>query len=201
MGAVIVVLVAAGSALGGGVNGTWAGRMIYSQEIGNIPTSAYPTVKLAVGPATISAVFHGRTQAAHDPESATSTCAMRFQFRGGLSSDGWRVYEEVGMPVVTGTGGPPDMSGCQYYTLDGKSRVLLRVRPAGNKLRAEFGEFGLRAPEFGAGYLRGYLSTEATNVLGEGKRRGGRAHRFRLSGLGAVSSACLVCRASASKQD
>ena len=161
VGAVIVVLVAAGSALGGGVNGTWAGRMIYSQEIGNIPTSAYPTVKLAVGPATISAAFHGRTQAAHDPESATSTCAMRFQFRGGLSWTGWRVYEEVGMPVDHGTRWT---AGYVWVPVLHPGREVawssLRLRPAGNKLRAEFGEFGLRAPEFGAGYLRGYLSNK-----------------------------------------
>lgn len=158
-GTMVVALAAAGSTLAGGVNGTWTGRLIIPQEIGNIPTSAYPTAKLVVGPATVSATFHGRTQAAHDPESATSTCTMRLRFRAALSSDGWRVYENVGKPTLAGSvsGGPPDMSPCFYWSTDGKSRVLLRVRPAGNKLKAEFGEFEGREPVFGAGYLRGYL--------------------------------------------
>lgn len=161
LGTMIFALAAAGSALAGSVNGTWVGRMINPQEIGNIPTSAYPTAKLTVGPATISAAFHGRTQAAHDPESATSSCTMRFRFNGALSADGWRVYEEVGKPVLTGSvsGGQPDLSGCFYHVASGQSRVVLRVRPAGAKLKAEFGErFGQQAPEFGGGYVRGYLN-------------------------------------------
>ena len=46
-GLVAVIVVAtlgaiAGSALAG-VNGTWSGRFIIPQEVGNIPSSAYPT--------------------------------------------------------------------------------------------------------------------------------------------------------------
>jgi len=161
MGTVTLALAAVGSALAGGVNGTWSGRMIDPQEIGNIPTSAYPTAKLTVGPATITAVFHGRTQAAHDAESATSTCMMRFRINTALSSNGWRVYEEIGKPALVGTstGGLPDMSGCFYHVPSGQPRVVLRLRPAAAKLKAEFGgRVGQKPPEFGGSYLRGYLA-------------------------------------------
>ena len=155
----VVALAAAGSVLAGGVTGTWNGRLIIPQEVGNVPTSAYPTAKLVVGPGTIVATFHGRTQAAHDPESATSTCTMRLRFRAAMSSDDWRVYENVSKPTLAGSvsGGMPDMSPCFYWNADGKNRVLLRVRPAGDKLKAEFGEFDSHGPVFGTGYVRGYL--------------------------------------------
>jgi hypothetical protein len=87
---------------------------------------------------------------------------MRFRFSGALSSDGWRVYEEIGKPVISGSGaakgGMPDLSPCFRYVPDGSSRVVLRIRPAGTKLKAQFGEsFGKSAPEFGTGGLSGYL--------------------------------------------
>jgi hypothetical protein len=156
---VVLALTVAGSAPAGGVNGTWSGRFITPQEVGNIPTSAYPVAKLVVGAPSITAQFSGRTQAAHDPETATSTCSMRFRFSGVLSSDGWRVYEQVGKPTLSGSvsGGMPDMSACTYDP-SGVSRVVLRVRPAGSSLKAEFGQ---RFRQKGAGVrargLRAYL--------------------------------------------
>jgi hypothetical protein len=102
---VVVAVVGAitGSALGG-VNGIWSGRFITPQEVGNVPSSAYPRAKLVLTAASVSAEFHGKTQAAHDPENAVSTCSMRFHFNSALSSDGWRVYEEVGKPPISGSG-------------------------------------------------------------------------------------------------
>jgi hypothetical protein len=159
-GIVLLVLgVTAGPVLAG-VNGTWSGRFISPQEVGNIPTSAYPTAKVIVGAASLTAQFSGRTQAAHDPETAMSTCSMQFRFRSALSSDGWRVYEQVGKVVLGGSvsGGAPDLSACQGNDPSGASRVVVRLRPAGDKLRAEFGlRVGQKAPEFGLGSLRGYL--------------------------------------------
>ena len=100
--------------------------------------------------------------AAHDPENAVSTCSMRFRFNPELSSDGWRVYEEVGKPVISGSGaangGMPDLSPCFQHVRDGSSRVILRLRPAGTKLKAQFGDrFGKREPEYGSAGLSGYL--------------------------------------------
>jgi hypothetical protein len=159
-GMVVLALAAAGPVLAGGVNGTWSGRFITPQEVGNIPTSAYPTAKLVVSPASIAVQFSGKTMAAHDPETAISTCSMRLRFSSALSSDGWRLYEQVGKPVLTGSvsGGMPDLSACQQYDPSGMSRVVLRVRPAGRTLKAQFGtHIRQRAPEFGPGWLLGYL--------------------------------------------
>jgi hypothetical protein len=140
----------------------WSRRFITPQEVGNIPSSAYPTAKLVVTAASVSAEFHGKTQAAHDPENAVSTCSMRFHFNSALSSDGWRVYEEVGKPVISGSGaakgGMPDLAPCFQYVPDWSSRVVLMVRPAGTKLKAQFGErSGKSEPEFAPGGLSGYL--------------------------------------------
>jgi hypothetical protein len=71
----------------------------------------------------------------------------------------WRVYEEV---VISGSGaakgGMPDLAPCFQYVPDGSSRVVLRVRPAGTKLKAQFGErSGKSEPEFAPGGLSGYL--------------------------------------------
>ena len=158
-GTVLVALAAAGPVLAGGVNGTWSGRFITPQEVGNVPTSAYPVTKLVVGPASITVQVSGKTQAAHDPETATSTCVMRLRFMSKLSSNGWRLYEQFGKPVLSGSvrGGPPEFSPCGYDP-SGVSREVLRVRPAGAKLKAEFGlHFPPRPPEFGPGGHLGYL--------------------------------------------
>ncbi len=159
-GVVVLALWTAAPALAGGVNGIWSGRFIYPQEVGNVPTSAYPTANVVVGPASMTARFSGKTMAAHDPETAISTCSMRLRFSDALSSDGWRVYELVGKPVLGGSasGGMPDMSACQSYDPSGVSRVVVRVRPAGSKLKAEFGSrVRQKTPEFGPGSLRAYL--------------------------------------------
>lgn len=159
-GIVVLILGATAGPVLAGVNGTWSGRFISPQEVGNIPTSAYPTAKLVVGAASLTARFSGRTQAAHDPETAISTCSMQFRFRSALSSDGWRVYEQVGKVVLGGSvsGGMPDLSACQGNDPSGASHVIVRLRPAGGKLKAEFGlRFGQKGPEFGPGSLRGYL--------------------------------------------
>lgn len=160
-----IVVVALGATAGlalAGVNGTWSGRFITPQEIGNIPTSAYPITELVVGPASITVQVSGKTSAAHDPETAMSTCVMRFRFSSALSSDGWRLYQQFTKPVLSGSvsGGAPELSPCEYDP-SGQSRVVLRVRPAGSRLKAEFGEyffkFRQRPPEFGPGGLLGYL--------------------------------------------
>ena len=157
-GVVAVALAAAAPALAGGVNGTWTGRFVIPQEVGNIPFSAFPPAKLVVTAASVSAQFHGKTQAAHDPDTAVSTCVVRLRFNSALSSDGWRLYEGVGKAVLTGSvsGGPPEMSRCQVSA--GSSRLVLRLRPAGAKLKAEFGQRdGKGDPEFGPGGFLGYL--------------------------------------------
>src|SRR3954469_15858868 len=96
---VAIVGVIAGSALAG-MNGIWSGRFINPQEVGNIPTSAYPVARVVVRPDLITVQASGKTQAAHDPESATSTCVIRLRFVGKLSSDGWRLYEQFAKPAL-----------------------------------------------------------------------------------------------------
>ena len=161
-GLVAVVVVAAVGAIAGsalaGLNGTWSGRFIIPQEVGNIPSSAYPIAKLVVTSASVSAEFHGKTGAAHDPETAVSTCVVRLRYNAALSSNGWRLYEGVGKAVLTGSisGGFPEFSRCQVSA--GNSRLVLRLRPAGAKLKAEFGQRdGKGEPEFGPGGFLGYL--------------------------------------------
>ena len=161
-GIVVVALGATAASALAGVNGTWSGRLIIPQEVGNIPTSAYPITKMVVGPASITVQVTGKTQAAHDPETAMSTCVMRLRYSAALSSDGWRLYQQFVKPVLSGSvsGGAPEFSSCGYDP-SGMSRVVLRVRPAGSKLKAEFGEylvkFKQRPPDFGPGGKVGYL--------------------------------------------
>ncbi len=139
-----------------GMNGTWSGRFVIPQEAGNIPTSAYPVAKLVVGPASVRYRVSGKTQAAHDPDSARSTCVLTLRFSSALSSNGWRVYQQVTQPVLSGSvsGGPPELAPCGA----GASHLLLRIRPAATKLRAEFGERYGNTPEFGSGGFRAYLT-------------------------------------------
>ena len=62
--------------------------------------------------------------------------------------------------VVVGSKSPPALAAClQGAVASGQSRVVLRVRRAGAKLKAEFGvHFRQKAEaEFGPGSLRGYL--------------------------------------------
>jgi hypothetical protein len=135
-----------------GISGTWHGRLIYPQEVGNIPTSAYPTVKFTVAARSLVAEFHGRTQAAHDAENAVSTC--RITYRQGIDSSGWRIYVQSGKPVIVGasSGGPPDLSPC--IALRGGAA---RVRPAGASLLAETTTAYRAGEDFGPGKLRGFL--------------------------------------------
>jgi hypothetical protein len=87
---------------------------------------------------------------------------MRLRFSSALSSDGWRLYQQFVKPVLSGSvsGGVPELSPCGYDP-SGESRVVLRVRPAGSKLKAEFGQYFVkfrhRPPEFGPGGLLAYL--------------------------------------------
>ena len=144
------------------MNGTWSGRFVTPQEVGNIPTSAYPITTLVVAPASITVRISGKTQATHDAETARSACVMKFRYSSALTADGWRLYQQFVKPVLSGSvsGGAPELSACGFDP-SGESRVVLRVRPAGSKLKAEFGEyffkFRKRPPDFGPGGKLGYL--------------------------------------------
>lgn len=130
----------------------WQGRFVYPMETGNIPTSAYPTATLTIAASSVKAQFHGRTQAAHDALTATSTCSMTFRFRE--NTGGWRLYAQVGKALLVGpsTGGMPDLSPCQ-----GRGGAL-RVRSAGaSKIVAEYVSDYRPDDGFGEGRLRGFL--------------------------------------------
>ena len=152
LGLVAVVATSASVAHAATPAGIWQGRFVYPMESGNIPTSAYPTATLTIATSSVKARFHGRTQAAHDALTATSTCAMTFRFRE--DADGWRLYTQVGRASLVGssTGGMPDLSPCQGI------RGALRLRSAGaTKIVAEYVSDYRPDDGFGEGRLRGFL--------------------------------------------
>jgi hypothetical protein len=165
----VLGLLAGQVALGAGVpspSGTWFGRFVFEPHDGiplNAfpPLSSYPTAKLVVGQAWVTAHFSGITQAAHDAPDARSTCSMRLRFSKALSSGGWRAYEQAGKISFGGnvSGGPPERSACQGAVASGQSHVVLRMRRAGAKLKAEFGQHFKQTAtaEFGQDSLRAYL--------------------------------------------
>ena len=123
-------------------NGTWTGKLVAPQGSdvpGNerIPTSAFPSAKLIVGAASITAQFSGHTLAAHDAPNAQSTCSMQFRFNS--VTDGWRLYTQIGRGRVVGasTGGVPDLSPC--FNAPGWG-----APPAGSQRRQTEG--GVRGP-------------------------------------------------------
>jgi hypothetical protein len=160
--AVIIAILATGTALAGTVNGTWRGRMLDPQLTGSdvpaperapIRDFAVATVIVKSSSAMMSST--GVTMATHDSPTAVSTCAMRFRF--ALAEDGWRVYRQLGPMKLSGavSGGAPALSACA------PRGGALRVRPAGAKLKAEF--VGTYRPSEGAANfdgwpLRGYLT-------------------------------------------
>ena len=100
----VLGLLAAQVALAAGApspSGTWSGRFVFVPHDGipldaYPPLSTYPTAKLVVGQAWVTAQFSGITMATHDPPDARSTCSMRLRFSNALSSGGWRTYEQAG---------------------------------------------------------------------------------------------------------
>lgn len=137
------------AALADATAGTWAGKLVMPQEP-EIPSSAYPSARLAVGASAGQARFSGLTQAAHDAPTARATCAISLRFV--RAADGWRLYRP-GRPqlVGTSTGGMPEFSPCQT-----PSGGMFRVRAAAGKLKVEFTNF-YRADEQFAASFRGYL--------------------------------------------
>jgi hypothetical protein len=134
------------------VNGRWHGRLVYPQEAGNIPTSAYPAAKLTVTAGSVVAEFQGKTGAAHDADNAISTCRITYRHRA--DSAGWRIYVQAGKSVVTGatSGGPPDLAPC-----GGMRGGATRLRRAGARLLVEAVTDYRVEDGFGPGKLRGFL--------------------------------------------
>jgi len=115
--------------------GTWLGTPRYAHQ----PGPADP-IEVVVGPVWAQVESTGRTTASHDAPDATSTCTTRYRFSGGLSADGWRIYVQERKAKISGSvgGGPPAYGVCGS-TPHRTYRDAVRLRPAGAKLKVEFG--------------------------------------------------------------
>jgi hypothetical protein len=140
----LIVLAVAGAAQAGrsvSLYGTWVGTPIIPGLLHG-PGVFYSPITLVAGPVWVRVESTGPTTASHDAADATSTCTTRYRFNSVLSTDGWRLYVQEGQPKVTGsgaaTGGPPSTGICGSTPLP-SARDAVRLRPAGTKLRAEWG--------------------------------------------------------------
>jgi len=106
------------------------------RDIGCMPRSvqALYTFRLTFRGSGIQYYGEGPTDASHDPVSAKGTCRMRLA-RDHVAA-GWTYYTAVAKATFSGEGGPG--VPCQVLPLSGYD-VSLRIRPAGAKLRVEFG--------------------------------------------------------------
>jgi len=162
LASLVAVVVVAGTAMAGSVNGTWKGRLLDPQLTGRdvppperAPIKDFPISTLRVGSASAELSSSGVTMATHDPPTAVSSCTMRFRY--AAAQGGWRLYRQVGRMQLGGavSGGAPALSPC--YTRG----AAVRFRPAGAKLKIE--AVGYYRPDEGAGNfegwpMRGYLS-------------------------------------------
>ena len=96
---------------------------------------ALSTYRLTFRGSGIQYYAEGPTGATHDPISAKGTCRMRLTL--DHVAGGWTYYIPVARATFAGEGGPGVF--CQTTRLKNSS-VALRIRPAGAKLRVEFGE-------------------------------------------------------------
>jgi hypothetical protein len=141
LGIVLIALTAVGAVQASGSTspfGTWFGtpRFPHNHEANVL----YDPIKLVSSSAWVQVESTGLTGASHDAADAKSTCTTRYRFSSALSAAGWRIYVQQGKPKVSGSvsGGPPTSgicgsSPCCPY------RDAVRLRPAGVKLRVEFG--------------------------------------------------------------
>ena len=144
-----MALVAAGAAAAASINGIWVGKPKIVQEP-QIPVSAYPPVRLVVSASAMTLHVTGRTSATHDGD-AVSTCEQRYAYKAMLA--GWRLYLQSGRPKITGaaSGGPPELSFCGQ-----PKGAVIRVRPAGAKLKVEYSVF-IRPDDPFVPVMRAYL--------------------------------------------
>jgi hypothetical protein len=137
VGVAVAALVIVGVAHGftaASVYGTWVGTPVIPGQLHG-PGVFYTPITLVAGPVWVRVESTGPTGASHDAADATSTCTTCYRFNSVLSTDGWRLYVQKGNPKITGsgavTGGEPTTGICGGYAV--------RLRPAGTKLRAEWG--------------------------------------------------------------
>jgi hypothetical protein len=137
IGAVVVASAAHGG-VAASVFGTWVGTPRYPGQSG--PNVVYTPITLVAGPAWVRVESTGPTTASHDAADAMSTCTTRYRFSSSLSVGGWRIYTQQGAPKLSGSvsGGPPSTGVCGSG-LSGAYRDAVRIRPAGAKLKIEFG--------------------------------------------------------------
>lgn len=109
-------------------SGKWVGR---SDFVGPpSPKERRSSLTVNVTAQTLSVVAIGPTGASHDPASATGTCTSRYRFAKEIA--GWRYYEQTS-GTVKGEG------GIETAPCSTRPEVVARLRPAGAKLKIEFG--------------------------------------------------------------
>jgi hypothetical protein len=143
---VIVALGFAGAALAAGLS-TWTGTIGLVGERG-LPS--HPSTKLALGATNGRTDFSGITGAAHDPQTAKTTCwiAWRFKERSGS----WRYYREIGRPHLTAAG-YVENSPCI-----GPNGMTMRLQMlSSHELRIQFDPAPVRKPEEFAAQYAGRL--------------------------------------------
>jgi hypothetical protein len=146
----VLGVVAAASAFAAGadgaVTGAWEGQLTALDEL-----HYHPQARLVVSSARVTAEFAGLTGAAHDAQSATTTCSVVYRFR--LQATRWRYYLQSGGARLTGAGYVQN-TPCIAPPND----VLLRVRlvAGGAKLQVEFAQGGRYLKDLEADYVAGY---------------------------------------------
>ena len=85
---------------------------------------------LTVGAQVVSVVAIGPTGASHDAPSAKARCTWRFRFE--KEQAGWRYYKQVAGTIAGA--GALETAPCST-----RPEGLVRLRPAGANLKAEFG--------------------------------------------------------------
>lgn len=117
---------AAGRAVPSGTWVGWAGGPIAA----GLPQERRAFYTITVGPQVMNVVATGPTGASHDSPSAKARCTWRFRFENEQA--GWRSYKQVA-GTTAGAG------GLETAPCNSRPENLVRIRPAGAKLKVEFG--------------------------------------------------------------
>jgi hypothetical protein len=110
-------------------SGTWVGWAGGPIAAG-LPRERLAQYRITVGPQAVNVVASGPTGASHDSPSARATCTSRFRFE--KEQAGWRHYVQTS-GTIKGEG------GLETAPCSTRPETLVRLRPAGAKLKVEFG--------------------------------------------------------------
>ena len=108
--------------------GTWSGRSGFIGE--PLQQERLSTIRLTLTAQTAAVLAVGPTGASHDSPTAKATCTSRYRFEA--VQDGWRYYKQTA-GTLKGEG------GLETGPCSPRPELVMRVRPAGAKLKAEWG--------------------------------------------------------------